>query len=82
MILDDYNPQLYLYFFRYNPQAFTTKPKGLSMTSLTERRKAILFLILAALLWSTAGFCRGGQGSQMTICYNCANNSLKDFLHG
>ncbi|HEU0293826.1 MAG TPA: EamA family transporter [Anaerolineales bacterium] len=25
------------------------------MTSLTERRKAILFLILAALLWSTAG---------------------------
>jgi drug/metabolite transporter (DMT)-like permease len=30
-------------------------PKGLTMTSPTERRKAILFLILAALLWSTAG---------------------------
>jgi drug/metabolite transporter (DMT)-like permease len=44
-----------LFFIRYNPQAFTTSPKGLTMTSLTERRKAILFLILAALLWSTAG---------------------------
>src|SRR5215203_5516790 len=44
-----------LFSIRYNPQAFTIKPKGLPMTSLTERRKAILFLILAALLWSTSG---------------------------
>jgi drug/metabolite transporter (DMT)-like permease len=43
------------FFFSYNPQAFTPKPKGLTMTSLSERRKAVLFLILAALLWSTAG---------------------------
>jgi hypothetical protein len=44
------------YSLRYNPQAFTAKPKRCSaMTSLTERRKATLFLILAAILWSTAG---------------------------